>query len=229
MLSKPHLRFFTRSCHNQSVPKVVDHQERQAEIARALWRVIVRSGVEGASVRAVAAEAGWSAGAMRHYFATQESLLRFGIQMQLERIPLRIQAIASSQPPGRARAQDLLEQLLPLDEERMAESLVWLAALGRARIDPDLDDLRQQGWHGERYLCRAVVSDLLGRPWPTALGIPLGNRRAEIEAAKLHATVDGLTTLGASFPDLMPPESTRKLLAAHLDDLTERLRSRRRD
>ena len=64
------------------MPKLVDHDQRRREIAAALTRLIVRVGVEGASVRAVAAEAGWSMGAVRYYFGTQEELLRFAVTLQ---------------------------------------------------------------------------------------------------------------------------------------------------
>ena len=46
------------------MPKVVDHEERRRELAHAVWRVIRRQGVDRASVRTVALEAGWSPGAL---------------------------------------------------------------------------------------------------------------------------------------------------------------------
>lgn len=204
------------------MPKIVDHAVRREEIAAALARLIVRVGVEGASVRAVAAEAGWSMGAVRYYFSTQEELVRFAVSLQLERLPERLRAIHDATPPGQARARRLVEELLPLDDERLAEARIWLAALDRSRIDPALDDLRLTGYAGERYLCRAVVCDLLGRAWPQAVDQPLDGR-LEAEVARLHVTVDGLTLLGATYPDLVPPAEVRRLLAAELDDLVRRL------
>lgn len=53
------------------MPKVVDHERRREDLARAVWAVVARAGVDGATVRAVATEAGWSIGALRYYFATQ--------------------------------------------------------------------------------------------------------------------------------------------------------------
>ena len=48
------------------MPKIVDHETRREEIAEALWRVVRRDGVRAASVRTIAAEAGWSPGAVRY-------------------------------------------------------------------------------------------------------------------------------------------------------------------
>ena len=59
------------------MPKIVDHEVRRRELAEAVWRVIVRDGVGDVSIRSVAAEAGWSSGALRHYFSTRAELLAF--------------------------------------------------------------------------------------------------------------------------------------------------------
>ncbi|MGB3635817.1 MAG: TetR family transcriptional regulator, partial [Rubrobacteraceae bacterium] len=68
------------------MPKIVDHEERRRELAEAVWRVILRDGVEGVSVRNVAAEAGWSTGALRHYVGTKEDLLASATQLLDERV-----------------------------------------------------------------------------------------------------------------------------------------------
>ncbi len=206
------------------MPKIVDHAARRIEIGEALRRVIVRAGVEGASVRVVAEEAGWSVGAVRHYFATQDELLRFGVEMQMQRIPVRVQAIHAGQPASQDRAGAVLEQLLPLDPERIAECRVWLAALGRARVDPSLDELRQIGLSGERALCRAAVCDLLNRPWPASLDEALGPD-AEREVDHLHAIVSGLTLVATTHPDAMAADRVRAVLRRAIDDVHDRLES----
>ena len=72
------------------MPKIVDHEARRKELAEAAWRVIRREGLEGASVRNVAKEAGMSLGSLRHYFATQSELLAFSMRMVGERVKERI-------------------------------------------------------------------------------------------------------------------------------------------
>lgn len=204
------------------MPKQVDHAARREELARALWRVIVHKGVEGASVRAVAQEAGWSAGALRYYFATQDELLRFGVELQLQRIPARLQTIAAQQPQGLARAVAVLEQLLPLDEERIAEARVWFAVLARAQVDAALDDVRHQGWSGEAYLARGALCDLLDRPWPKRIDDPL-EPELEAEAEALRVFVDGLCLLGVNHPEDLPAERIRELLARQVRAVSARL------
>ena len=59
------------------MPKVVDIAERRSELAAAAAQLIARSGVGAATIREVAAEAGWTTGALTHYFADKRELLLF--------------------------------------------------------------------------------------------------------------------------------------------------------
>ncbi|MBY6274089.1 MAG: TetR family transcriptional regulator, partial [Bacillaceae bacterium] len=56
------------------MPKIVDHEQRKERIAEACWRVILKRGMKGATVRNIAKEAGLSPGSLRHYFSSQGDL-----------------------------------------------------------------------------------------------------------------------------------------------------------
>lgn len=174
------------------MPKIVDHDRRRREIAAALWRVIARDGMGGASARAVAAETGWSLGAVRHYFSTQEALLHFAARVMLEDIARRVEQIRTDSAPGPERSRDLIEQLLPLDVQRTGEVRAWLAVLVDGSDDPFLAEMRDAAWTGTRLLARLIVSDQVGRPAPPPRGDPLPDPY-EAEAASLHAWIDGMT------------------------------------
>jgi AcrR family transcriptional regulator len=217
------------------MPKVVDHDERREALARAVWSVVARAGVEGATVRAVAAEAGWSMGALRYYFATQDGLLTFALEAMLRRVPQRLaRHLAAAEKPAAERraaekpaadergaelAQRLLEELLPLDSERLGEVLVWLAFLARARVDAGLAALRLTGWAGERFVCRYAVAAVSGCPPPERPDDPLPTAALEAHAESLHIFVDGLTLQGATFPEQVPPAQQRRLLRERLAEL----------
>ncbi|MET8762334.1 TetR/AcrR family transcriptional regulator, partial [Lentzea sp. NPDC004782] len=78
------------------MPKVVDHEERRRELAEAVWRIVRRDGIDHASVRAVAAESGWSSGSLRRYFPTQDSLLGFAMELTYRRFIARLEKIDTS-------------------------------------------------------------------------------------------------------------------------------------
>lgn len=196
------------------MPKIVDQEQRRAELAAAVFRVVERAGVEGASVRVVAAEAGWSMGALRYYFSTQEGLLRFAVEAMAQRVSDRVTGHylpGSTTPPGIERAAALLLGMLPVDEERRAEVLVWLAFMTRARIDPTLDDVRREGWTGEAVICRLAVAEATGTPLPNGdpLDFRLPTEALEAEARRVQVVVDGLSLQGSTHPEYVTPDDVR--------------------
>ncbi|MFC9969961.1 TetR/AcrR family transcriptional regulator [Spirillospora sp. NPDC127200] len=194
------------------MPKVVDPVRRRRELAEAVWRVIRRDGLEEASVRRVAQEAGLSMGSLRHYFASQSELLAFALRMVIDRIDRRVAALDPSGPP-RERAERVLAQLLPMDDERRAENEVWLAFTARAMVDPGLRALRDEGYDALRAGCRRVVALL--RDADAAADAD----ETELAAARLHALVDGLAVHAAMRPGDTTPERMAAVIARHLDEL----------
>ena len=197
----------------------MDHDARRREIAAALWRVVRSTGVHDASVRTVAAEAGWSAGALRHYFSTQEALFTFALQLMTEQTSARIRALLDEeQGDGLERGAQLIEQFLPLDETRRGECLVWYAFADRARLDAVLAGIREEGWHGTRYVARIVTADLTGIDRPPALRAQLADRDAEERARRLHVLIDGWAVQGISYPDVVTPASLSAQVRAELSE-----------
>ena len=185
------------------MPKQVDHEQRREELAAALWRLVMREGIEAASVRRVAAEAGCSTGSLRHYFETRSELLAFAMELVVERVSARVAA-----PPAgldrRAIAESALQQVLPVDAERRAEAQVWLAFTTLALVDPGLRELRDRAHAGLRGLCASAL-ELIGAPASAA------------EAERLHALIDGLALHAVLDPAVTTTERQVELLAAHLD------------
>ena len=111
----------------RGVPKVVDPEARRREVAEAVFRVVRRHGLEQASLRNVADEAGLAIGSVRHYFADHDDLLRFALEELTDRLERRVLARAAqarSAPTREGRRQavaDLLGELLPLDPDRRDE------------------------------------------------------------------------------------------------------------
>lgn len=192
------------------MPRIVDPSKRRHELAEAVWRVIRRDGLDQASVRNVAREAGLSMGSLRHYFDSQGELLAFAMRMVIERIQQRISTLDRQADPCR-RAELVLAELLPMDAERQAENEVWLAFTARALVDPGLRTLRDEGYDMLRTGCVRLVEELLG---PQAV-------RADVdrEADRLHAFVDGLAVHAAMRPELNTPERMTALVSRHLEGI----------
>jgi AcrR family transcriptional regulator len=194
------------------VPKIVDHEQRRQELGHAVWRVIRRDGVDQASVRTVAKEAGWSPGALRHYFGSQSELLAFAMRLVVERVEDRVGALDTAGDPREA-VEQVLRELLPLDDERRAENEVWLAFTARALIDPGLRAQHNEVYDALSQACGSALEALAGPG-------QAGDRGATaLQVERLHALVDGLAVHTALRPDLMPPERIVAVLRLHLDAL----------
>ncbi len=223
----------TRSCYKSKVPKTVDRDERRRSIAQATWRVISRDGVRAASVRAVATEAGLSTGSMRHYFDDHPSLLLFAARHSLELMAQRVFAhLAAPDAEPRTAVRAVLEELLPLDAQRTAESTVYFGLVGLARVTPEHTEFREVMFAQGRRLFRLLVSWLAGgdRPTPELLmtdpaagATPLADPRLEDRARSLQVLVDGLAVSGLITPTQMDPAELRSILAAELARLTGEL------
>jgi len=123
------------------MPKRVDHDERRAEIARALVRVAGRRGLHAVGMRDVAAEAGVSLRLVQYYFETKENLLLYGLRQLAEwfgeRVAARVRA-AGDDPGPRAMIEALLLAALPTDEESRALHLVYTSYAVLAMTDEAL-------------------------------------------------------------------------------------------
>ncbi len=190
------------------MPKVVDPDERRRAVVDALFAVVRREGMAGATVRAVAAEAGLSPGAMRHYVTSQSDLLELATRAVADQVATRIGSHRSVQ--GLDDLVDLLAEVVPLDDERRAEAEVWLAMVVESRTDARLAPLARETHEGLRAMAAAVVH---------AVAPALPPESAELEADRLHALVDGLALHGVLHPDVATPQRLRATLHAHVAEL----------
>lgn len=177
-----------------------------------MWRLILSRGLEGVSVRTVAKEAGLSTGALRHYFAGQSDVLTFAMQLVIDRVRARVQAL-EPQPDAGATVLRAVEELLPLDAERRAEAEVWLAFTVRAQTDPALRALRDTSYELLQDLCQRLVEALRQDD-------PGTDPDLRVEGERLYALIDGLVVHCVIRPDRATPSLMRDVIARHLSELT---------
>lgn len=107
------------------MPRVVDHDQRRAEIVRAAHVVLARDGVDGATMRRIARKARCTTGRITHYFADKDELLIEVLRSIHRRTRERIRS-ALRAPDSDSRFERVIEAALPLDSERLEEWRVWL-------------------------------------------------------------------------------------------------------
>jgi AcrR family transcriptional regulator len=183
------------------MPKVVDIAERRAELAAAAAHLIARAGVGAATLRDVAAEAGWTTGALTHYFADKRELLLFTFRSSLA---LR-HAAREERDPSRPKEALLssLEGALPLDDAGRRHWMVTVAFCAQAAGDEELSRTQRDAYRD----FRGALADLVRR----GAGEPTGDAAALAE--RLIAVADGIAMQALFDPQSWPPD--RQLATLH--------------
>ncbi|MGW9265982.1 TetR/AcrR family transcriptional regulator [Gordonia terrae] len=116
------------------MPRLVDHDERRRAIVAAAWRLLATRGVDGISMRDLAAEAGYTNGALSHYFAGKDEILRTAYEYVIEATNARI-ASATRRRSGRAALRALCRELMPMTDEATLEARIAMSLWQRAMTD----------------------------------------------------------------------------------------------
>lgn len=185
-------------------------------IAESAWSIIEAKGIEHASIRAVAAAAGLSPGALRHYFQTQDELLLFIVDYYLTReAAARAEGLEISPIPTKA-AKEVLLELLPMTREKRTGVGVWwifaIRSLTSSALQAKKDELTD-GLHG---LTRAVL-DILAKAELLPASVDV-----ELETYRLAAVVEGLTILALLRPEIYTPENIERIVTLHIRELCAR-------
>lgn len=187
--------------------KRIDRDQRKAELAQALWRIVRERGIGAVSVRSVADEAGVVVGSLRHLFPTRAELLVFSAELMMHRTRERILAIPRGED-NQEYALEVLTQLLPLETESRAEMTVNLALIAEAPALPELVTIRDDAYQQLSEACTQLVELLAQRQSRDARIVQQGRR--------LHAIVDGLAIHLLTQP---PSEETDWAVAILHDEL----------
>ncbi|KAB1660676.1 TetR family transcriptional regulator [Pseudoclavibacter sp. CFCC 13796] len=192
------------------MPRRIDTEARTAAIAAAALCVLERDGLAGLSVRGLAAEAGIAVASLRRAFPTQHALREYCLELIEERAAARITSLDLT---GRALADALLAQLLPLDEERRLE-LVAQVQLGVLSLtDRDLRPAAARLNALVGRVCRIAI-DLVA-----SAGQLDGGRDPDHEAQRLRALLDGIAMQSLWSGDTQGASQMLSMLARHLDEL----------
>ncbi|MFI6907871.1 TetR/AcrR family transcriptional regulator [Nonomuraea sp. NPDC050394] len=195
------------------MPRVADHAERRRQVVEATLRVMAARGMEGPTVAEVAAEAGVSVGLVQRYFPTKDEMLLLTFEFLGARLMMRIKTAWEAGGPVRERLRRCLLELLPLDDERIAEIRIYQVFCGRAMGNPALRRVQVALHATARADLAAAIAQAM------AEGEVRGERDPGEEAALLWALVDGLAVHGCADPIGLPPAMAERLVERQLDRL----------
>ncbi|NIJ40322.1 AcrR family transcriptional regulator [Parvibaculum indicum] len=192
------------------MPKLIDHDLRRRELVEASWQVIADEGLEGVTMRKVAAAARCTTGRITHYFENREELLLAALRAVYSAAEERLVAAAKSDLPPAEKLLLHLEEASPLDKRRLREWKVWIAFWAVAASTPEL----------------AAENDRSHLVWRKSL-VPLIEELAPgvdaaMEADLLSGIVDGLGLQAAVNFTPANRARVRDTLATHIAGLERR-------
>ncbi|MGI5287573.1 TetR/AcrR family transcriptional regulator [Nonomuraea polychroma] len=194
------------------MPKIVDHDERRREVLSAARRVIVRDGIDAATTRAIAKEAGYSNGVLAHYFADKDEILLSALRQSHQRIRARL-ARKVEGVTGLAALRELLLDNLPLDAERTQETRLEVSFWSRSLASERLAEVQR----AEAEELRAAVRDLLGQA--RAAGELRADDNLDDLTEHLLALVDGLSLHLLLYPGRLTRVDLERIMLQALDRL----------
>ncbi|MFJ4317976.1 TetR/AcrR family transcriptional regulator [Streptomyces lavendulae] len=195
------------------MPRQVDHADRRRIVAEAVCELADEHGLEGVTLRDVAARAQVSMGAVQRCFRTKEEMLVFALGHIGERIGSRVRARLVRSPAQSAATAlgHAATEVALLREEHRAEARVWLAFVAQAAVSEALAGTLKASYAALEESFAGLVAEAVEDPART---VPVDPRR---EARTLLALADGLTAhvlIGH-----LTPRAAQDVLDAHLTAL----------
>jgi len=194
------------------VPKVVDHDARRRDFIKAAYETITENGLANTTVRAVARKAGYTTGALVHYFGDKNELIRLALDYSGEVVRDRMVAVHQRQR-GRNALREIIVEALPLDKQRDANWRVWLALWYHSEDNEDMraeEKRRYREWTGR--LARALDESVRD-------GEIAKSTDVKLEVQALVAFIDGLGVQHLMSSRGMSAKRLTKLLDRYLDRL----------
>lgn len=189
--------------------RTIDKEARKAQLAEAVWQVILDEGIGAVSVRTVAERAGVVVGSLRHIFPTRAELVVFSAELMVKRATERLLAIKPDDDV-REYVFTIVKQLLPLDPDSRAEFEINLALFAEGTAVKGLVDIRQDANRQLADLFVRLVEMLTGeRDTPESLQ----------ESRRLHALVDGFAFHILHQPEMEETSWALDILWAEINSL----------
>lgn len=195
-----------------SVPRLVDHAERRLAIIGAAWRLIAARGIDATNMRDLAREAGYTNGALSHYFSGKNEILRASFEHVFNATNARIER-SVGQRRGLAALRRLCREVMPQTEETRLEARIAVSLWQRALNDPYMASVNGQAldtWRAQlaEYLRQAREDGEIG----------------DIDEM-LYANLLMTTMVGMQVTGVLDSESTAAAQEAMVDQILDSARA----
>jgi DNA-binding transcriptional regulator YbjK len=194
------------------MPKIVDHDAQRVKFAEAAMSLIAQHGLEGVTMRAVAAEAGLSYGSLFHYFSSKDELLMHAVRHSNALQTDRINKFTSQYSGMKALEHLLCDDAIITDSSR-DDWMVWLTFLYQAALQTPFADLHSELIDGWQTRIEGLLEDAQNA------GEIRENLDISFEAIGVWAYSSGIGQLSLLHRELLPVKLQKQLISAYLNKL----------
>ncbi|MHA3683002.1 TetR/AcrR family transcriptional regulator [Leucobacter sp. HY1910] len=119
------------------MPKIIDHDKRRADIVEVTWQLIVEGGIEAATMREIAARAGFANGALKHYFSGKDAIVASAYERSLGSLGTRVLEHIEGKR-GIEALEMFMRFTLPIEQEDATAARVLLSYWERCAFSPEI-------------------------------------------------------------------------------------------
>lgn len=161
--------------------------DRRTDLIEATMDCIVELGIQGTSVRAVAAKAGVSNGLIRHHFASKENLIAeaYGRTIAIITGPPLAVAAEEGSPIDKLRRFLIASISGPVAEPRILS--LWATFISQVHINERFREIHRTRYVAYRAACRSLIQGVL-----EADGVRASAEKLHHLSIALNAIIDGL-------------------------------------
>lgn len=193
------------------MPRPSNTKERRQQIVDALLAVMAERGYEGASVQAVARQAGLAPGLIHYHFESKQQILLEAVRQLRELFERRFEARAATAASPRERLQAFIDARLARGEGSSRTAVAaWVVIGAEAVRQPEVKAAFQEVMRAQRALLERLLRD--------RAGAALTARDAEHLCAVVLAAIEGAFQLSVSAGEIMPRGYAARTLMALVDD-----------
>lgn len=195
------------------MPKLIDSIERKQSIAKATWKIMLSQGMEGASARTIAKEAGLSLGALRYYFSSQEELMLYAEALVFERLTEKTIEIFQEEQPPLEKIIGVLMVFLPDKGESSTVAKVRLIFKLNGRQS-------RKHYQEEQDVAVQVIKNIMSNL--ILLNLLKKGLDVPLETDRLIYLLDGIVLDAMVRPERCTQEQQRKMIVHHLNAICKK-------
>jgi TetR/AcrR family transcriptional repressor of bet genes len=200
-------------------------QQRRQQIVDALLSVMAERGYEGASIQAIARQAGLAPGLIHYHFGTKQEILLDAIRQLTDLVDQRFQALSRRAASPRERLRAFIDARLAQGEGGSPAAVAaWVIVGAEAVRQPEVKAAYQEVMRAQQALLERLLRDHAGDA--------LTPREVRHLCGLVLAAIEGAFQLSVSAHDVMPRNYAARTLMAvvesHLADARPRPRGRLR-